>query len=80
MAQLPIYLDEKTAREVNKAARKSGFSRSKWVSRIIKKELDEKIPDAFFDVLGTWKDDRSPEKILKDIRAGSEQKERPPIR
>ena len=80
MAQLAIYIDEKTAREINKASRKAGLSRSEWVSQVVKKELQGKLKEAFFQVLGTWEDDRSPEEILIDIRTGANQRERPPLR
>ncbi len=80
MAQLAIYIDDKTAREIKKVSRQSGVSRSEWVSKVIKKELKSQIPKEFFQVLGTWEDDRSSHKILKDIRENSFQKPRPEFR
>ena len=80
MAQLAIYLDEKTAREVKKASRKSGLSRSQWVSHVLQKELRKGFSEEFFRVLGTWEDKRTPEAIFEDIRRESHQPERPPIR
>jgi hypothetical protein len=80
MAQLAIYIDNKTAREINKASRKAGVSRSEWVSQVLKKELHQKLPDRFFQVLGTWEDDRKSEEILKEIRAGSSQRPRSRLR
>lgn len=80
MAQLAIYIDDKTARAINKMARRAGLSRSEWVSNVIKKELRGGLREEFFKILGSWEDDRSPEEILEDIRAGAIQRERPPLR
>ena len=80
MAQIAIYVDDKTAREVKKASRKSGLSRSEWVSSVLKKELRKDLPEEFFRVLGTWEDAKTPDVILKEIRRESVQAERPPIR
>lgn len=79
MAQLAIYVDDETAREVKKAARKAGMSRSEWVSNLVQKELRGQISEEFFRILGTWEDDRAAEEILKEIRADSAQRERPPL-
>lgn len=79
MAQLAIYIDDKTAREIKKVSRREGLSRSEWVSKALKKELQERLPEEFFQVLGSWEDDRNPEEILKEIRKETSQKERPPL-
>jgi predicted DNA-binding protein len=79
MSQLALYLDDETANRIDEAARRRGMSRSAWVRAVIQKQLDEQLPDSFFDVLGTWQDDRTPEEIVKDIRAGDDQAERPEI-
>lgn len=76
MAQLAIYLDDRTAREIKKQAKRAGVSRSEWVSQAVKKELSQKIPEEFFQVLGSWQDDRSPEQILKEIKKEKAQTER----
>jgi hypothetical protein len=34
----------------------------------------DRLPDSFFEVLGTWEDDREPEEILRDIRQEVPQK------
>ena len=71
MPYLKIYTDERTFKEIDKVSKEEGVSRSGWVSRLIKKELCDQIPESFFKVLGTWEDDRSPEKIIEDIRCKS---------
>ena len=80
MAQLAIYIDDKTAREIKKISRRKGLSRSEWVSRLIKKEISGGLPEEFFQVLGSWEDDRKSEKIFKQIRKEIPQKERTPLR
>jgi hypothetical protein len=80
MAQLAIYIDTKTAREIDRASRRAGLSRSEWVSRVLKKELEGKLQENFFKVLGSWEDDRSPEEIFQEIRKDTIQRERPPLR
>ncbi len=79
MAQLALYLDDETARRVEQAARRAGVSRSAWVRSVLLKQLDDRLPDSFFEVLGCWEDDRSPDEILADIRSASQQPERPDI-
>jgi predicted transcriptional regulator len=79
MPQLAIYLDEKTARKLDAAARRSGMSRSAWVRRALEAQLAGALPESFFSVLGTWEDERTADEILGDIRSGREQDERPPL-
>ena len=69
MPRLPIYLDDETLRLLNEASGREGVSRSAWVSRAVQAQLKNCLPDSFFDVLGTWEDDRDPEEILRDIRS-----------
>ena len=71
MSQLAIYLDEETAALLDKAAQKEGVSRSAWARRAIQSSLTNTLPESFFDVLGAWEDDRSPEEIIREIRSGS---------
>jgi hypothetical protein len=79
VSQLALYLDEETAARVDQAARRQGMSRSAWVRQVILKQLDERLPDSFFDVLGSWEDDREPDEIIADLRAGEQQAERPEL-
>ncbi len=71
MSQLAIYLDEETAALLDKAAQKEGVSRSAWVRRAIQSSLTNALPESFFEVLGSWEDDRSPDEIIREIRNGS---------
>ena len=80
MAQLALYLDEDTAKRVDDAARKEGLSRSAWVRSMIKKQLEDRLPESFFETLGTWEDAQlEPEEILTRIRENAGQPERTDI-
>ena len=79
MAQLAIYLDDETARLLDEAARKEGVSRSAFARKAIRTHLHRRLPESFFKALGAWEDTRSPEEILRDIRAGPEQRDREPL-
>jgi len=68
MAQLAIYLDDGTVELLDHAAKRDGLSRSAWVKQAIRVALRNRLPESFFEVLGTWDDTRSPEQILEDMR------------
>ena len=70
MAQLAIYIDEQLADRLEKAAKASGKSKSKWVTEAIEKELKDHWPEGFFDLAGSWEDDEGPDEIMKRIRSG----------
>jgi hypothetical protein len=80
MAQLALYLDEEISHKVTGAASKAGLSRSAWVRRVVMKQLDDRLPLSFFEVLGTWEDGQLDlEQILARIRNNTAQAERPLI-
>jgi predicted transcriptional regulator len=70
MPRIAIYLDEDTKRRLTEAAEQEGVSRSAWVKRAVQSRLKDRLPESFFEVLGTWEDDREPEQILRDLRSG----------
>ncbi len=76
MAQLAIYLEDGLVKEIKKACKQSGLSRSQWIVGLVKKALSEKIPKDFFKTLASWEDNRTPEEIFRDIRRHSLQKDR----
>lgn len=80
MAQMAIYVDSETVREIKRASRKAGLSRSEWVVRVLQREIRRKIPEEFFNLLGSWEDDRNTEEILRDIRSETTQPPRPELR
>ncbi len=67
MTQLAIYIKDRLSEKLEKAVKASGKSKSKWIADIIKKELDDQWPEDFFNLAGSWKDDRGPDAIMKEI-------------
>lgn len=80
MPQLAIYLDDETAKLLAEASEKEGVSRSAWVREAVEARLKSRLPDSFFEVLGTWEDDREPDQILRDIREEAPQRVREALR
>ena len=72
MSQLAIYIDDQLAKRLDKAAKASGKSKSKWVADAIKRSLQDQWPDGFFDLAGSWDDDVGPGEIMSRIRRGME--------
>jgi predicted transcriptional regulator len=70
MAQLAIYLEDRLAKRLEKVVKASGQSKSKWVAEAIERSLQDHWPDGFFDLAGSWQDDRSADEIIKEIREG----------
>lgn len=70
MAQLAVYIDDNLSKRLDKAAKSSGKSKSKWVANAIEKSLDDQWPQGFFNLAGSWKDNEGPEEILRRIRKG----------
>lgn len=79
MAQVTIYIDDETAREIDEAATSRGLSRSAWFAEAAKHELrgTRRLPKEWFDSLGGWVDDRTTEEILADIDAYGPDRELP---
>lgn len=75
MAQLAVYIDDNLSKRLDKAAKSSGKSKSKWIADAIEKSLDDQWPQGFFKLAGSWKDDEGPEEILRRIRQGMESSE-----
>ncbi|MGD8990552.1 MAG: hypothetical protein PVI00_03770 [Desulfobacterales bacterium] len=75
MAQLAIYLKDRLAQRLEKAVKASGQSKSRWVAQAIERSLQDQWPDGFFDLAGSWQDDRSPDEIIKEIRQGMQKPE-----
>ncbi|MFN0147493.1 MAG: CopG family transcriptional regulator [Dehalococcoidia bacterium] len=70
MPQLTIYLDEETARKLDRAAEREKVSRSAFAANAIRDATAKSAWDGMLAVLGTWEDDRTVEEILADIDAG----------
>lgn len=56
MAQLTVYIDEKTRRRIERAAREGDVSVSQWVKEKLTEALERDWPAGYFDLFGTLKD------------------------
>jgi len=68
MAQLALYVEDDLMKRLDRAAKEAGLSRSRFVAQVLSQQLDERLPESFFEVLGSWEDDRGPSQIVRDIR------------
>ena len=65
MGQVTVYLENETEIKVKRAARKAGHSLSKWLSHLLKRELDSRWPEGVKEMAGAWNDFPA----LKEIRS-----------
>ncbi len=56
MPQLSLYLDEKTLKMVQQAAKLSRISVSKWVANQLKAQLHNEWPQEYFKLFGSIAD------------------------
>ena len=56
MAQLTLYLDEKTERLVKASAEAAGLSQSRWVAEVIQRAAAPAWPPGVSEALGSWPD------------------------
>lgn len=56
MSQVTFYLDKDTQTLVDRAARASGMSKSRWVAEIIRKYAAEEWPDECLKLAGRFAD------------------------
>lgn len=57
MAQISLYIDDKTLKMVENAASRQHMSVSKWVAEQIRARLVPAYPPGFEDLFGSVKDD-----------------------
>jgi hypothetical protein len=57
MPQISLYIDEKTLRKVEIAAKQKHLSISKWVAEQIKAKIDPVYPADYEKLFGSVKDD-----------------------
>ncbi len=53
MAQMTIYLDDDTVRDIEEASRQRGTSVSKWVKERVRASLAHEWPPGYFDAFGS---------------------------
>lgn len=74
MPQISLYIDEETLKKVEKASKKEHISISKWVGNNIKRTFESKIKTVenntteWLKLAGSWKDEKSAEEIIADIK------------
>ncbi|MBI2119965.1 MAG: toxin-antitoxin system, antitoxin component [Elusimicrobia bacterium] len=75
MAQLTVYIDDKTLKQIDIAAKREHTSISKWVKVRLSTALETKWPAHYFDLFGSLsKEDLERPKQLdfsKDTRRGT---------
>ena len=67
MNQITLYVDENTQSKMRLRAKKAGLSISKWLTRLINKEINQNWPEEIKAMPGSWNDFPN----LSDIRAGT---------
>jgi predicted transcriptional regulator len=80
MGQIAIYLENELQKKMDQRAKREGKSRSAWVKEAIEEKIQSGLPDSWFQVWGSWEDDRSSEAILEDIDSGYKESERPNLK
>ena len=56
MSQLTVYIDSKTIKKIESAAKTKNTSISKWVKEQLERSLENTWPEGYFDLLGSLKD------------------------
>ena len=56
MSQVTLYLDDETDKALSEAASRSGMSRSRWVSQLIRQHRQDCWPQEFFGLAGAFAD------------------------
>lgn len=54
MAQLHCYVPDDIAAKLRQKANHAHLSVSKYLSKLIKKEIETGWPDNYFDIFGSW--------------------------
>jgi hypothetical protein len=57
MAQISIYIDDHTLKQIEKAAKKDRDSISRWVKKQLVSSIKSAWPKDYFDILGSLHDD-----------------------
>ena len=56
MAQVTIYIDAETEKRMKNIIEKSGVSKSKWITDLIREKTANTWPDSVKELAGTWED------------------------
>ena len=67
MGQVTIYLDSETEKKMNTMVKKTGISKSKWISELIKQKITTTWPENIVKLAGAWTDLPTAEDIRKNM-------------
>ena len=67
MGQVTIYLENEVQKKVTDMAKDAGYSLSKWISLLLKKEINTQWPQSIQDLAGAWNDFPSLEEIRSNM-------------
>ena len=67
MGQVTIYLDSETEKKMSNIVKKTGISKSKWISNLIKQKITTTWPENIVKLAGAWTDLPTAEDIRKNI-------------
>ncbi|MGD9079874.1 MAG: hypothetical protein PVG96_11060 [Desulfobacterales bacterium] len=67
MGQVTIYLDSETEKKMSTIVKKSGISKSKWISDLIKQKITTTWPENIVRLAGAWTDLPTAEEIRKNM-------------
>lgn len=56
MAQVTIYIDAETEKKMQNIIEKSGVSKSKWITGLIREKTADTWPDSVRSLAGSWQD------------------------
>ena len=67
MGQVTIYLDSETEKKMSTMIKKTGISKSKWISDLIKQKITTTWPENIEKLAGAWTDLPTAEDIRKNM-------------
>jgi predicted transcriptional regulator len=67
MGQVTIYLDSETEKKMSNIVKKTGISKSKWISELIKQKITTTWPENIVKLAGAWTDLPTAEDIRKNM-------------
>jgi hypothetical protein len=67
MGQITIYLDAETEKQLSRAIKNSGISKSRWIADLIKEKVSTSWPESFVALAGAWSDMPTAEEIRKGL-------------
>lgn len=67
MGQVTIYLDSECEKRLNSMVKRSGMSKSKWISNLIREKTASSWPENIVKLAGAWSDIPTAEEIRKNM-------------